>query len=226
MIVQSTDGFSRGVCVSPLHKNVSPVMTTAQVFDPIPFISALTPWVLQEAGLASGTPVTYRPWNGNWASRPVLHRTTIWCPPPEMARQLLCFLLGHWVESPWDTSALLVIPRVLQRQWMNLSQHVTEVGLYQPSKFPFSYLQDLPIPVVVLHIATYQRSLPPPSEPDALAGLDEPAFPRTPNSTGNRPNACVGCKEPSCRKQPRLACSFYSTGFQISDGPAVRPCYT
>jgi hypothetical protein len=187
MIVQGTDGLSRGVWVSPLHTTVNPVLTTAQVFDPIPFTSALTPWVLQEAGLALDTPVTFRPWNGRWTARPVLHRTTIWCPPPEMARQLLCFLLGRWVESPWDTSALLVIPRVLQRQWMNLSKHVTEVGLYQPSEFPFSCLQALPIPVVVLHIATYQRSLPSPSEPDDLAGLDAPSLP--PNAKWHRQQA-------------------------------------
>jgi hypothetical protein len=70
---------------------------------------------------------------------------------------------------------------------MNLSKHVTEVGLYQPSEFPFSCLQALPIPVVVLHIATYQRSLPSPSEPDDLAGLDAPSLP--PNAKWHRQQA-------------------------------------
>ena len=178
MIVQGTDGLSRGVWVSLLHTTVNPVITTAQVFAPIAFNAALTPWVLREAGLDASTPTTFRPWHGQWSARPVLHRTTIWCPPPEMARQLLCFLLGRWVESPWDTAAFIVVPRVLQRQWMNLSKHVEEVGLYQPSEFPFSGTQQLPIPVVVLKIATYHRSLPPPSEPDDLSGLDAPSRPK------------------------------------------------
>ena len=116
MIIQGKDGLSRGVWVSPLHKTVEPVLTTAQVFDPIPFTSAFTPWVLQEAGLVLDTLVTSRPWYGHWAARPVLRRTTIWCSPSEMARQLLYFLLGRWV-APWELrsdpndTALVILER-------------------------------------------------------------------------------------------------------------------
>jgi hypothetical protein len=61
---------------------------------------------------------------------------------------------------------------------MNLSKHVEEFGLYQPTEFPYPESQQLPIPVVVLKIPTYRRSLPPPSEPDNLAGLDKPPLPK------------------------------------------------
>jgi len=56
------------------------VLTTAHVFDPAPYSPSLVPWILHQTGLPATTPVTYRPWDGCWIARPLLHRTTLWCP--------------------------------------------------------------------------------------------------------------------------------------------------
>jgi hypothetical protein len=58
------------------------------------------------------------------ASR-VLHQHSVWCPPPETTRQLLCSLLLLWTESPWTTSFTIVVPRILIRQWSRISKAAT-----------------------------------------------------------------------------------------------------
>jgi hypothetical protein len=177
MIIEGTDGLSRGVWVSPLHQAAGRVLTTAHVLDPAPYSPLLVPWILHQAGLPATTPVTYRPWDGCWTARPLLHQTTLWYPPPEIARQVIVHVMSLGVESPWGTQVFIFVPRILQHQWGNLSKHVHEVGIFQPGEFPLSPLQHLPIPVVLLQIATYKRTLPSIRDEDMAARLDGPPAP-------------------------------------------------
>jgi hypothetical protein len=82
---------------------------------------------------------------------------TIWCPPPEIAAQLLYFLLQCYVERPLTTSAFVLIPRVLQRRWSRPSRYVVEVGDYQRHLVPFVHRDLLTIPVVLLLIPFHVR---------------------------------------------------------------------
>jgi len=121
----------------------------------------------------------------------------------------------------------ILVPRILQRQWGNLSKHVTEVGVFQPGEFPLSPLQHLPIPVVLLQIDTYQRTLPSLIDKDTAARLDGPPAPHMLDGTGTKPNFCVGgCESPFTKAQPRLRCSFYATGFTLPNDSCARPCYS
>ena len=83
---------------------------------------------------------------------------------------MIVHVMSLWVESPWDTQVFILVPRILQRQRGNLSKHVNEVGVFQPGEFPLSPLQHMPIPVVLLQIATYQGTLPSPEMKVRLAG--------------------------------------------------------
>jgi hypothetical protein len=66
---------------------------------------------------------------------------------PDIAAQLLYFLLTCYVERPLMTAFMIVVPRVLQRRWGRASRHVVEVGVYKyqdipalpHSKLPYSY---------------------------------------------------------------------------------------
>jgi hypothetical protein len=44
-----------------------------------------------------------------------MNSLTLWLPPPEIAAQLLYFLLTCYVERPLTTAFMIVVPRVLQR---------------------------------------------------------------------------------------------------------------
>jgi hypothetical protein len=132
------------------------------------------------ADLPLSTPIVWQPWDGSWSPSTILHRVTLWCPPPEIARQFIAHVLTLWTESPLDTSVLLLIPRILQRQWSSLSRHIQEIATFQPPALPWRDPSALPIPVVLLHLPPYVRSLPLPDRlvrstlsPDAQWYRDE-----------------------------------------------------
>jgi hypothetical protein len=103
------------------------------------------------AQIPTSIPWTHCPWEAPW---------TIWAPPPELAAQVLHFLLHCYVESPLDTAALILLPRVLQQRWSRMSRVVREVGVYQRPLVPFVCRTVLTTPVVVLLIPFHIRVLP------------------------------------------------------------------
>lgn len=158
MIHQGTDGLSRGVWVSPLHSNVTPEEVTAAVFASVPPVAGLIPWVSQ----LLTTPPLYplRMGRGPWPTADsVFYRSTLWCPPPEMATQLVSKLLLLWCEVPWNTECFILVPRVLQGNWENLSRHVEVISLIQPDEYPFQHTRILPIPLVLLRISPDRKSV-------------------------------------------------------------------
>ena len=66
------------------------------------------------------------PWQALGASA-VLHQVSVWTPPPELVQHTLVSLLELWVESPQDTHAILLTPRILPTNWNGLSKHLKEV---------------------------------------------------------------------------------------------------
>jgi hypothetical protein len=53
-----------------------------------------------------------------------------------------------------------MIPRILQRDWAFLSKHVHEMVVIYPSALPPSLRYDSLIPLVLLYVPCYVRSLP------------------------------------------------------------------
>ena len=162
MIRQGTDGLSRGIWASPLHNLVDSQHLTARLFAPVPFSSRLVTEYVTWAGLTSWT---FKPWDHVWDAVSCFGLLTVWFPPPELARQLLIFLLSMWVEQARTTSALLFIPRIVPAFWHGLSRHIVEWPTIYPAQSPaHSYLNlEFPIPVVILYLGPHIPALPSPS---------------------------------------------------------------
>lgn len=157
MISQGTDGLSRGIWMSQLHKLYPQYSLTGSVFRPV----HPDPWYLYHAAQRFNLAPTWEhfPWFSSWDGSLVLHRRTIWFPPPEATRQLLCFLLSTWVESPLDTGCLVILPRVMSENWKGLSQFLDELCTIYPKDIPLRCQLPLPIPIIVLHLSPHTRCL-------------------------------------------------------------------
>jgi hypothetical protein len=161
LITQSTDGLSRGVWGSPLHDRPSQLTILSEIFSPVPFSPDVQQWALNQVGLPFH-PCRYMAWSEVWDPSLVFDRLTVWTPPPEVASQLLYFLLQCHVEKPLTTAMIVILPRVLQRRWSRASRHVREIGVYQRHEVPFVFHSYLTIPVVILFIPFHVPMLPEP----------------------------------------------------------------
>jgi hypothetical protein len=157
LIVQGTDGLSRGVWLSALQKRPDQSSILSAIFAPIPFSPDVGAWALNQVGLPPSTLWSHRAWNRPLDPEFVRHMLTIWTPPPEIAYQLLYQLLQCYVQSPLDTAAIIIIPRILKHRWSRLSRQICEIGTYQRAEIPFVCHSPLTIPAVVLYLPYHVR---------------------------------------------------------------------
>jgi hypothetical protein len=158
MIQQGTDGLSRGIWASELHPYADQGTLTASVFAPCGPSRAMVAKILADHDVRWPSWALIA-WDAPHDPYAWIHHNTAWFPPPELARQCLCAFMEVWVESPGDTAALFVVPRVLAAFWHNLSRHITELCTIPANELPYPPV--LPIPVVVLYIPPHVRSLAP-----------------------------------------------------------------
>lgn len=159
MIDQGTDALSRGLWIPRERPRRPLAWETRLALHSFPSSVALRDWLTSVLSLPlQGAPLLHdtSPWV--WAT--IGHRYTVWTPSPEVAHLAIHTFLNFWVESPWDTSAVFVIPRVLQRDWHFMSRYVTEVGVYASTDLPPVLGYNSVIPVVLLHCAPFVRRLP------------------------------------------------------------------
>jgi hypothetical protein len=162
IIEERTDGLSRGVWSSALHQRHDRLAILTEIFAPVPYTAAVLAWDKNQAGLAPATVCHHLPWDLDWQPADILNRLTLWTPPPEIAAQLLFFLLQLYVEQPLSTSMLILAPRILQRRWMRLSRFILKIGVYPRVLIPAMHRLILTIPVVLLYIPPHVRHLGPP----------------------------------------------------------------
>jgi len=91
---------------------------------------------------------------------------TVWCPPPEMAQQVIIFELNTWMEQPLTTSAVFIIPQILPHQWQGLSHHLQKIITFEPCTQILEWQPTLPIPFVVLYLGPQIHTLPEPPRMD------------------------------------------------------------
>jgi hypothetical protein len=138
-----------------------PEVLMTEILRAVTYAPCIGEWAKREALISPATPLTYfLRWNEPWDPHQVFNRLTFWCPPPKVAYQLLYFLLTCWTEKPLTTSALILIPRILQRQWSRVSRQLVEVGVYQKDCIPGLPKSHLSIPSVLVLIPTHVRTLP------------------------------------------------------------------
>jgi hypothetical protein len=136
MIDVGPDGLSRGIWLSPERHTTTSALASQKVLEAVPYSAALGRWVVAQAGLSVHTPVLQIKGVQDWTFDNVCGRVSVWTPAPEVARQALRFFLDAWVESPWNSAGLFIIPRVLQREWAFLSKHIREVIVIYPHALP------------------------------------------------------------------------------------------
>ena len=73
-----------------------------------------------------------------------------------------------WVQNPRSTSAVFLLPRILQRQWSRISHHVVEVGTFYPKHLPPPVSYPSLFPYVMLYVPPFVPVLGP-------SRLDKPA---------------------------------------------------
>jgi hypothetical protein len=162
MIIQGTDGLSRGMWISPDRLLRSSVEESRMTLEPVPFTPVLGVWALRQLGLSSATPYVHHSDKSDWSWKSIGGSTTIWTPSPEVGRQALAYFLDYWVENATETDAIFLIPRVLQRDWGYLSKHIHEIGTFSPCSLPWGCRYDSLIPFCLLYCPRYTRCLPPP----------------------------------------------------------------
>lgn len=160
MIEQGTDGLSRGVWISAMHHHhLTQKEITSAIFDPLPYDSDLMDRVVQS--VRPGAPAHFHyPWNSAWDARKCFHKTSVWFPPPEIARQVILFVLESWCEVPRTTAAIFIVPRIIPAFWWGLSKHITELPCIYPHLEALARPPLLPIPVCVLYLPPYVHHVP------------------------------------------------------------------
>jgi len=184
MIEQGTDALSRGVWVSPFHHKIDHQTINAAIFAPLEFDPLLVANLIGRFQLPEPHWFHY-PWDQPWDATRVFDNCTIWFPPPEVARQVIIFVLESWVERPLSTSAVFVVPRTLSGHWRGLSRHLQELCLIQSEDWEFKPRPLLPIPVMVLYLPRHVRKLTPTLSHDTR--VDTTSLP--PNSAWHRQQA-------------------------------------
>jgi hypothetical protein len=168
MIVQGTDGQSRGLWMAP-ERRVEDL--NQQLFNPVPYTKALGRWAMAEVGF-QGDPPLFLQCGHPEAYDSIRGCLTIWTPPPECGRQALTTYLRNWVQSPFDTSAIFILPRILQRQWGRVARYIKERGVYHSGLLPPECRFESHLPFVLLFIPTHvhvrrkdRMEQPPPAQP-------------------------------------------------------------
>ena len=131
------------------------------IFAPVSFHTSLLDLILQDLPTMLISPDWfYYDWQLPWIETYCFNKTTVWCPPPELGRQVITFLLNMWVEQPYTTSAVLILPRTCSANYRGLSKFVHHVGTIYPAKTPLMHHPVLNIPFEVLYIAPHLKVLP------------------------------------------------------------------
>jgi hypothetical protein len=156
---------------NPLHAHIDPQQITMDVFAGVAGVPSLLPWIRDRLDLSPGVKLTLRPHGAYPTALRVLHQHSVWCPPPETTRQLLCSLLLLWTESPWTTSFTIVVPRILMRQWY-LQSWSTVYGPFAYTSLPDDARHPLRIPVMIIHTAAHVRCLPKPPRMNCLSVVE------------------------------------------------------
>jgi hypothetical protein len=170
MIDEGTDGLSRGMWLAPARLMRSSILESSIALGGVPFSKELGKWALNAVGYPSDSEYELHSSLSEWKFERIYGKISIWIPVPEIARQAIVQFLDIWVEGATTTSGIFLVPRVIQKDWEYISKHVVTVGEIYPCMLPPECTYYSQIPLVLLYVPFYVRSLPPDS-------LDRPAPP-------------------------------------------------
>lgn len=134
MIEQGTDGLSRGIWMSSFHSHMKEREMLQAIFAPVLFHQSQIPLLAEKVPQIDFSNYFYYHWDSHWSEKICFDRTTIWCSPPELGRQLITFLMNMWVERPYTTLALIIIPRTCSASYWGLSGYIHHKGTIVPAE--------------------------------------------------------------------------------------------
>jgi hypothetical protein len=112
-------------------------------------------------------PYVYCDWNSVWNACKCFEHLSVWFPPPELAQQVIIFMLETSSERPLTSSSLFFIPQTVPSLWWGLLRHLIKLPTIYPHLTPLRHQSPLlPIPVVVLYLPPHLCAL---STKDRLA---------------------------------------------------------
>ena len=160
MIVQGSDDLSRGMWIDSERLLRSSLDESMLTLEAVPFSANFAQWVLSLVGYHPWTSYHHHTGVSDWNWNTIFQQLSIWTPSPELGRQSLGHFMDCWVERAHETAAIFVIPRIMQRDWGNISKHIFDIGTFYPTELPSMCAFPSLIPFCVLHIPCFVRALP------------------------------------------------------------------
>ena len=117
MILQGTDGLSRGVTLSRF--NMPPPDLYARLFSPLPATRLIIEWAISKTATTHsqisdwGVAADLSPWEKDLKE----HNKIIWMISPQLCRQAMTAATLDWSSHPLDHEHIFVTPRLCQRSF-------------------------------------------------------------------------------------------------------------
>jgi hypothetical protein len=169
MITQGTDGLSRGIWANVFNTYFKSF--AVEVFLPaLPSLS-LKKWVLSHIEIHEDCV----PWwnvetdTSSWEPEKLMHTNTFWVLSPGVSRQGFTAAIMVWVEPPWDSSHLFLVPRIQQRSFGRINKHVEFIGQFK--EIPWGRAHSPLFPFVLYYLPHFARSL----KTNSDDGMDPPS---------------------------------------------------
>jgi hypothetical protein len=151
MITQGIDGLSRGVWANGLNTDF--MSFTVQVFLPALLSLSLTKWALSHIGMYE----EYAPWwnvETDTSSRePHNANNTLSVLSPGVTIQGFTAAIVAWVESPWDSSHLFLVPRIQQRSFERVNKYAEFIGQFK--EVPWGRAHSPLVPFVLYYLPPF-----------------------------------------------------------------------
>ena len=90
-----------------------------------------------------------------WDRDDLVHKNVLWCVSPTIAKQAFLCALQCWCESPWDSSHLLLVPRILLRDFGRVSKSFCYVG----QSWTLSVGVEVVVPFVLFYLPPFNRRM-------------------------------------------------------------------
>ena len=156
MILQGTDGLSRGVTLSRF--NMPPPDLYARLFSPLPATRLIIEWAISKTATTHsqisdwGVATDLSPWEKNLKK----HNKIIWMISPQLCRQAMTAATLDWSSHPLNHEHIFVTPRLCQRSFGRVNKHIEFVGQFLdiPDFSPLTH-------VLIFYLPPFVRSLAP-----------------------------------------------------------------
>ena len=170
IIDQGSDDLSRAVWMSEHRSYIPASVLIPRLFEGVRLHQDWISTLRRAVPTIRAGPLVLRRWDSDLDGSSIFDRCTVWAPPVEMADGVLAAVLTAWTERPATTSAVFLLPRVLQRQWSRMSRFLITVKPIIPEgssakKDCFVYPDPAApiyhrLPIVILYLPLHVPTLP------------------------------------------------------------------